>query len=165
MPETGTDNTLTGWRRIALEWSDVPLRAALAATFILHGYDKIFVNGVSTFAQHLPPQVPMPGLMAWLAALAEFGGGLAMIAGFCTRLAALGHMAVITVAIMTVHIHQGFKAHDGKGYEWQLALFCMALCLFLRGAGPFSLDRVISGYWRSRKAEEGGKPPAAESAA
>jgi len=154
MPETGPDNTLTGWRRVALEWSDVPLRAILAATFISHGYDKIFGFGVSAFAQHLPPQVPMPALMAWVAALAEFGGGIAMIAGFCTRLAALGHMGVMAVAILTVHMSQGFQAHDGKGYEWQLALFCMALCLFIRGAGPMSVDRVISGYWRGKRAQE-----------
>ena len=161
MPETGTDNTLTGWRRVALEWSDVPLRAALAATFICHGHEKIFVKGVSSFAAHLPPQVPAPALMAWLAALAEFAGGIAVALGFCTRLAALGQMVVMAVAISTIHFAQGFMAHEGKGYEWQLALFCMALCLFLRGAGPLSLDRVISGYWRSGPAKEA-KPPASE---
>jgi len=163
MPETGPDNILTGWRRVALEWSDVPLRAILAATFISHGYDKIFGVGVSAFAQHLPPQVPMPALMAWVAALAEFGGGIAMVLGLFTRLAALGHMGVMAVAISTVHISQGFQMHAGmvhdkpmgQGYEWQVALFCIALCLFLRGAGPLSLDRLISGYWRGRRPQEG----------
>ncbi|MGD0094032.1 MAG: DoxX family protein [Planctomycetota bacterium] len=151
MPETGSDKTLTGWRRVALEWSDVPLRAALAATFVCHGYQKIFgEGGVGAFAKHLPPQVPAPEYMAWLAALAEFAGGIAIALGLFTRIAALGHMAVMAVAISTVHVTQGFMAHDGKGYEWQVALFCMALCLFLRGAGPLSLDRIISGYWRSR---------------
>lgn len=161
MAETGADNLLAGWRRIALEWSDVPLRGALAATFIWHGYEKIFVYGVAGFAEHLPPQVPLPGVMAWVAALAEFGGGLALVAGLFTRLAALGHMTVMAVAILCVHSGQGFAMHSGKGpptegYEWQLALFCMALCLFVRGAGPLSLDRVISGYWRGRRAQESG---------
>jgi len=163
MPETGPDNTLTGWRRIALEWSDVPLRAALAATFICHGYQLLFTVGVGKFAEHLAPQIPMHGLTAWLAALAQFGGGFALAAGLCTRLAALGIMAVMGVAIATVHLHQGFAMHAGEGgyaagYEWQIALFCIALCLFLRGAGPLSLDRVLSGYWRSRKAEESAQP-------
>lgn len=156
MLETGLDNTLTGWRRVALEWSDVPLRAVLAATFIAHGYEKIFVGGVGAFAQHMPPQVPMPEVLAWVAALAEFGGGLCMVVGLFTRVAALGHMAVMAVAIMTVHIHQGFKMHadtsgHAQGYEWQLALFCVALCLFLRGAGPLSLDRVLCGCCRAEK--------------
>lgn len=168
MPETGSDNLLTGWRRIALEWSDVPLRAALAATFLWHGYQKIFVFGVGSFAQHMPPQVPMPGVMAWVAALAEFGGGLCMVAGLLTRVAALGHMAVMAVAILTVHMHQGFEMHGSSngraaGFEWQFALFCVALCLFLRGAGPLSLDRVLSGYWRGRRKDE--TPPSAEPAA
>lgn len=155
MAESGSDNILSGWRRILLEWSDVPLRAALAATFITHGYQKIFVGGVSAFAQHLPAQVPMPSVAAWVAALAEFAGGIAIALGLFTRIAALGHMGVMAVAIAFVHGGQGFMMHAGKsghpaGYEWQVSLFCMALCLFLRGAGPLSLDRVISGYWRRR---------------
>ena len=154
MSESASDNALKGWRRVALEWSDLPLRAILAATFISHGYQKIFEFGVSEFAKHLPPQVPMPGVMAWVAALAEFGGGIAIALGFCTRLAALGHMAVMFVAISTVHFSQGFRMdHGGKGYEWQVALFCIALCLFVRGAGPLSADRLLSGYWRRSRPE------------
>jgi putative oxidoreductase len=158
MLETGLDNTLTGWRRVALEWSDVPLRAVLAATFIAHGYEKIFVGGVGAFAQHMPPQVPMPEVLAWVAALAEFGGGLCMVVGLFTRLAALGHMAVMAVAILTVHMHQGFEMHGdtsghAQGFEWQFALFCIALCLFVRGAGPLSLDRLICNRWCGRRAE------------
>ncbi|MCY3024002.1 MAG: DoxX family protein [Planctomycetota bacterium] len=163
MPETGPDNTLTGCRRILLEWSDVPLRAILAATFITHGYDKIFVKGVSAFAAHMPPAVPLPSVMAWVAALAEFGGAIAIALGLLTRVAALGHICVMAVALLTIHLKQGFMTqHDGAGSEWQLALFCMALCLLLRGAGPLSLDRVISGYWR-RKAPTPGTTAAAQS--
>ena len=47
----------------------------------------------------------------------------------------LAQSVVMAVAILTVHWSQGFKMGEGgKGFEWQTALFCMALCLFLRMA-------------------------------
>ncbi|MCZ7647708.1 MAG: DoxX family protein [Planctomycetota bacterium] len=137
--------TLSGWRRLLLEWSDLPLRASLAATFIYHGQGKLF-GGLAQFTEGIEKMgLPMPGVLAFLAALAEFGGGVGLAFGFLTRLSALGIMAVMFVAITKVHWHDGFK-----GIEFQLALFAMALCLFLRGAGPLSVDRILSGYW-SRK--------------
>jgi putative oxidoreductase len=145
-----------GWRAVLLNWSDLPLRLALAATFLAHGYEKIFVNGVDKFAGFLDKGlgVPFPLLMAWLAASAEFGGAILLLLGLATRLAAFGHMAVMTVAVLGVHGAQGFKMGvvDGRmaGYEWQAALFCMGLCLLLRGAGPLSLDRLILRRWSAR---------------
>jgi putative oxidoreductase len=135
------------WREALMDWSDIPLRLALAATFILHGYPKLF-GGIEGFAGALAKMgVPMPGVMAWVAALAECGGGILLLLGLGTRLAALGHIGVMLVAITQVHWSQGFKVTviDGKpgGFEWQTALLCMALCLLLRGAGPLSLDRLI----------------------
>ena len=136
---------LDGTRRILLEWSDIPLRMALAATFIAHGYDKIFVKEVSNFApflQHLG--VPMPEVMAWVVACTEFGGGILVALGLLTRLAALGHACVMLVAIHSVHLGNGFMmGAKGAGFEWQLALLCIALCLAFRGAGPLSLDHLL----------------------
>ncbi|MBE7465729.1 MAG: DoxX family protein [Planctomycetes bacterium] len=148
-----SDTNLTGWRRLVLEWSDLPLRASLAATFIVHGYPKMF-GGLEDFAGNLEKMgMPMPGVLAFLAALAEFGGGIGIALGFLTRLSALGIMAVMFVAITQVHWKDGFK-----GNEFQIALFCMAFCLLLRGAGPLSVDRIFSGYWsRKRQAEQASK--------
>lgn len=141
-------------RATLAEWSDVPLRAALAATFIVHGWGKLFggMEGFTGFVASLG--VPNPALMAWAAVLAELGGGVLLALGLATRLAALGHMCVMAVAITRVHWSQGFKAHgvggDAAGFEWQAALFCMALCLLMRGAGPLSLDRLISRRLRKK---------------
>jgi len=130
-----------------LDLSDIPLRLALAATFIVHGSGKLFggIDGMAGFLTKLG--VPMPGLMAWVVAFAEFGGGVLLALGLATRLAALGHVCVMAVAISQIHWAQGFKSQvvngQAVGYEWQLALLCMALCLVMRGAGPLSLDRVL----------------------
>jgi putative oxidoreductase len=156
----GTKESLNrrSWREILVDWSDVPLRAVLAATFLTHGYDKLFVNGVDKFAGFLTMlHVPAPQFMAWVAVTAEFGGAILMLLGLATRLAAVGHMGLMVVAIATVHVTQGFqmKVVDGHaaGFEWQLALFCMALCMLLRGAGPLSLDRLIyNAYFLGRSA-------------
>ena len=55
---------------------------------------------------------------------------------------------VMLVAIFQVHFAQGFKmiVANGRvgGYEWQVALLCMAVCLIMRGAGPLSLDRLVT---------------------
>lgn len=138
----------TTWRERLADGSDLPLRLILGATFIIHGYPKVF-GGIEGFAEHLAKMgMPMPGLQAWLAALAEFGGGILMLLGLGTRLAALGHVVVMLVAITLVHWNQGFKMTvvDGRvgGFEWQLALLCMAICMLLRGAGVLSLDRLIA---------------------
>jgi putative oxidoreductase len=135
------------WREVLVDWSDIPLRLALAATFIVHGYPKLF-GGIDGFAGALAKMgVPAPGLMAWVAALAEFGGAVLLLLGLGTRLAALGHIGVMAVAVFQVHWAQGFKMTvvEGRtgGFEWQVALLSMAVCLFLRGAGPLSLDRLI----------------------
>lgn len=135
------------WREVLVDWSDIPLRLALAATFIVHGYPKLF-GGIDGFAGALAKMgVPAPGLMAWVAALAEFGGAVFLLLGLGTRLAALGHIGVMAVAVFQVHWAQGFKMTvvEGRtgGFEWQVALLSMAVCLFLRGAGPLSLDRLI----------------------
>ncbi|HLX63422.1 MAG TPA: DoxX family protein [Planctomycetota bacterium] len=132
--------------------SDIPLRAALAATFIAHGYTKYFVFGLDKFAGMLGSLgVPLPGVNAWLSFLAEFAGGILLILGLGTRVAAFGHIVVMLVAIFTVHMHQGFMMHVESGgaqpsvggWEWQLALLCMALALLMRGAGPLSLDKTL----------------------
>lgn len=152
MPDATPGNAVTGFRRFLLEWSDIPLRAALAATFIVHGYPKLF-GGITGFAANLEKMgVPSPALAAWLAAFAEFGGGILMALGFCTRMAAAGHIAVMAVAITQVHYAQGFKMNAGQGWEWQFALLCMAATMFIRGAGPLSVDRVLKSYW-GRKPE------------
>jgi putative oxidoreductase len=135
------------WRDLLVDWSDIPLRLALASTFLVHGSGKLF-GGIEGFAGGLAKMgVPAPGMMAWVAALAEFGGGVLLVLGLGTRLAALGHIGVMLVAITQVHWAQGFKMTvvngNPGGFEWQKALLCMAVCLLLRGAGPLSLDRLI----------------------
>lgn len=123
------------------------LRLSVGATFIAHGYGKVFDGGAARLAGHLGwGGLSLP--MAWMAALAEFGGGVLLVAGLFTRVAALGHACVMVVAILKVHVSQGFMMHvpagsaHAGGYEWQLLLLCASVSLMLTGAGSIALDRV-----------------------
>ena len=118
------------------------LRVVLGITFILHGGQKLFVYGFSgvsgAFAQM---GIPAPGLLGPFVAFVEFFGGIAILFGLLTRLAALGIGATMVVAILTVHLKNGFFAPTG--IEFPLSLLGSAIALVITGAGDFSVDALI----------------------
>jgi putative oxidoreductase len=128
------------------------LRVVLGITFILHGGQKLFVfgfDGVSgAFAQM---GIPAPGILGPFVALVEFFGGIAITLGLLTRLAALGVGATMVVAILTVHLKNGFFAPTGV--ELPLALLAAAIALVITGAGDFSLDALVGKRLTGRTAE------------
>jgi putative oxidoreductase len=94
------------------------------------------------------PNATMPGVLQCLAAISEFGGGLALIFGLLTRLASLGIVSTMVVAIATVHLPNGHAfvntAH-GPSYEIAAVYLACAVLFVLIGAGRFSLDALLFG--------------------
>ena len=125
----------------------VPLiiRISLAIVFIYHGYDKVFQGGHSNITALMASKnAPYPTLLGWLAGSTEFFGGIALLLGLLSRLAALGLACVMYVAITTVHLPNGFKiTNEGGGYEFCLVLLLSALAIVLGGPGGLSLDRIL----------------------
>lgn len=121
------------------------LRAILATIFIAHGGQKLFGlwggPGLQAFVEHLQ-QTGIPTFLAYLAAFTEFFGGVAVLIGLLTRLASLGLLIVMAVAVFTVHFKNGFFAQN-HGYEYPLTLLVISFSLLLSGPGCFSLDAIF----------------------
>jgi putative oxidoreductase len=140
------------------------LRLVLGVVFFAHGAQKIFgwfggfgfsgTMGFFTGTMHIPT------LFAFLAIAAEFFGGLGLILGFLTRIAAFGIAVNMLVAIAMVHANFGFFMNwtgkqKGEGFEYHLLVLAIAAFLMIRGAGAFSIDRAIATSSRSATALTG----------
>ena len=91
----------------------------------------------------------IPAPLAFLAIAAEFFGGLGLILGFLTRIAAFGIAVTMVVAIAMAHSTFGFfmnwtGTQKGEGFEYHLLVLAITFLLMVRGAGGFSVDRLLS---------------------
>jgi putative oxidoreductase len=127
------------------------LRLVLGGVFIAHGAQKLFgwfsgpgLKGTAGFFEQIGAK-PGP-VMALLAGLAEFGGGLLVLLGLLTPVGALAIIAVMIVAILRVHLANGFFNSNG-GYEFNLTLIGIAVALIIAGAGSISLDGTLGILW------------------
>ena len=128
------------------------LRVILGIVFFAHGAQKM-LGWFGGFGFHATmgsfAHMGMPAPVAFLVICAEFFGGLGLIVGLLTRIAALGIAGEMVGAIFMVHLPNGFfmnwmGAQKGEGIEYHLLVIAMGAALFLRGAGAFSADREIS---------------------
>ena len=125
------------------------LRIVAGLTFAAHGAQKLFGwfggYGLEGVGQWMESIGLAPGyLMALMAGSAEFFGGLALIVGLLARPAAAVLAMTMVVAIVTVHLANGFFM-SSNGYEFALALLAMSMAVVIEGAGKLSLDKRIAG--------------------
>jgi len=132
------------------------LRVIVGLTLFAHGAQKLFgwfgghgPRGTAGFFGSLGFRPA--GLMAVIAGLSE-AAGLLFAAGLLTPFAALAMASVMVVAVGSVHWRNGFFA-TGGGYEFNLALWTVAVAVAATGPGRFSLDAAfgwadnLSGVW------------------
>jgi putative oxidoreductase len=129
------------------------LRLVLGIVIFAHGAQKMLGwfggFGFSGTMGFFTGMLHVPALFAFLAIAAEFFGGLGLILGFLTRIAAIGIAVNMVVAISLVHHVFGFfmnwtGTQKGEGFEYHLLVLAMAAFLMIRGAGAFSIDRAIA---------------------
>jgi putative oxidoreductase len=123
------------------------LRVVGGAAFMLHGWSKIR----NPFGW-MGPDAFAPGFFQALAALSEFGGGLAWILGLLTPLASAGIAATMAVAVWLHAVMRGdpfVASGGGSSYELAALYLCIAVLLIAVGPGRVSCDRAIFGRRRS----------------
>ncbi len=139
--------------------------------FAAHGLAKLG-RGPEHFAVILQTLgVPLPNVAAWVTSLLELGGGLCLMVGLAvTPLVAPLAMVMLT-AMFGVHLRYGFSsirlealtptgARFGPiGYELNLLYLSGLVALGLGGAGPASLDGVLSRRGRSSSSSKGSSVP------
>src|SRR5215470_5403547 len=143
---------LTSPLPVPLSWYAIPLRLIVGFGFIQHGYAKL-ARGPEDFIGVLHAMgLPSSFLLGWLTIIVELVGGLMILVGALIPLATLPMVIVLLVAIITVHLPNGFSsiklrsfdaagAHFGQpGYETDLLYLASLVALCLGGPGPFSVD-------------------------
>ncbi len=120
------------------------VRLILGVIFIAHGYPKLFVFGITGFAQFLSRLgVPLPGFFAVVVTLVEFLGGVVLILGIFSRWAGLLQAIDMIVATLLVKVKVGLIVppnQPGTGAELDLALLAGALVILVFGPGSISVE-------------------------
>lgn len=134
-------------------WWGLIIRLTLGIVFFIHGSQKVLGwfggHGFSATMGFFTQQMHIPVPLAFLAIAAEFLGGLGLIVGLLTRVAAFGILCNMIVAILAVHWRYGFFMNwsgkqAGEGIEYHLLVLGMCLALIISGAGKWSLDGAIA---------------------
>jgi putative oxidoreductase len=129
------------------------LRLTLALIFFPHGTQKVLGwfggYGFEATMASMTGKLGLPYAIALLPLATEFLGSIALFFGFFTRVAALATAVNMTVAILMVHIHNGFFMNwsgkqVGEGFEFHLLAIGIALAVVVAGGGKASVDQVIA---------------------
>jgi len=119
------------------------LRVVVGVAFILHGSPKI-----QSPMAWMPETAGLPGILQLLAAVSEFGGGIAILFGLLTRVASLGlgfTMIVATAMHAFVMKDPFVNMTGGSSYELALGYAVIALLFLAMGPGQYSLDKKLFG--------------------
>lgn len=132
------------------------LRLVLGIVFFAHGAQKVLGwfggSGFAATMGFFTAKMGIPAPLAALAIAAEFLGGLGLILGLLSRVAAFGIAVNMLVAILLVHAPHGlfmnwYGNQKGEGIEYHLLAIAIAIAVMLKGAGAASVDLAI---YRSR---------------
>jgi putative oxidoreductase len=131
------------------------IRLVVGAVLMYHGSQKLFGwfdgPGMDGFIKGVEalPNVPMPKIAAWVAAVSEFGGGALLILGLLTRLAALMIAGTMGVAVFVFHApdFQPLFAGDAilNKADFALTLCFVGLGLLFTGPGKIAIDHLLFG--------------------
>jgi putative oxidoreductase len=129
-------------------------RLALGIVVFPHGAQKLLgwfggygFDGTMGF---LTSTAGLPSIVALLVILIEFFGSIFLIAGFATRLAAIGILGNFIGVVLTSNLNNGFfmnwyaQPNKGEGLEYFILLFGLGIISLIAGGGRASIDAAIT---------------------
>ena len=128
-------------------------RVVLGLVMMAHGAQKVFGwfggGGYEATVQSFVHGMGLPVVVPVLVMMAELLGGLGLVLGAFTRVAAGGIVALMLGAVFLVHLPNGFFMNwsgqkPGEGFEYHLLAIAMATTLLFEGAGAYSVDRALA---------------------
>ncbi len=121
------------------------LRIVIGIIFLVHGLEKFGLLGGPGLGKVSSIGIPLAPLMAFVVAVVETLGGLALILGLGTRIASILLAIIMVVAIFAAKLPQGTGLTGPGGFELDLALLAGLLALLLLGSGPAALEQRLLG--------------------
>ena len=140
------------WIATPNDWTLTLLRLAAGIMILAHGLQKTlgWFSGPGFSAQMAGFEAGgIPAVFAFLAIMAEFLGGIGLILGALTRIAAFGLAVNMVVAVYMFNWANGFFMNwsgrqKGEGFEFHMLAIAMAIVLMARGGGAASVDRALA---------------------
>jgi putative oxidoreductase len=145
--------------RRALDSVLLLLRLALAVVMFPHGAQKVLGwyggHGLRSTMASLTGRLHIPAPLAALVVLVEFFGPLLLVIGLATRIAALGIGVDMLVAMLKVHLANGFFLNwtgqqKGEGIEYFIYAVAVAAAISIAGPGSYSIDATLAGRVTNR---------------
>ena len=134
------------------DWTLTAIRVILGVVFFAHGAQKMLGwfggAGLKETLRTMHEFLHLPVPLAFLAVMSEFLGGVGLIVGLLSRVAAIGVCVTMLSAIVMVHGRHGlfmdwFGDRKGHGIEYHLLAIALAIAIAVRGSGAASLDRLL----------------------
>jgi putative oxidoreductase len=135
------------------DWGALVARLALGIVMLPHGAQVALGwyggQGFSAMMHVYTDSMHVPAILGLIAIAAIALGPLGLIVGLLGRIAAFGIACYMAVAVLMVHIPNGFFMNwfgnqKGEGYEFHLLAIGLALVVMIKGSGALSLDRLLA---------------------
>jgi putative oxidoreductase len=150
MRQVGTES---GVQQATVDLALLVLRIVAGLVFFMHGYQKLFDNGISATQTGFDGMgAPLPDITAVIVTFLELVGGLALMAGVLTRVFAMLLAIDMIAAFFIVHVENGFFAMNG-GVELVLLLAGVAAALAIAGPGAYAVDSVMNLAGRTTRSQ------------
>jgi putative oxidoreductase len=134
------------------DWVITMIRIVMGVVFFAHGAQMALGwfggAGLESTVRTIRENLHIPEPLALLSVAAQFLGGLGLIVGLLSRVAAFGIAIVMSVALLVVHRKFGFFMNwfgekQGHGIEYHVLVLALAFTVMIKGAGALSLDQVV----------------------